>query len=89
MTGITKTDEKSAIEKILTITTAVSSSLEISEIFNIIVNKVAEAMDAIDCSIVLLEKDGAGARSGVGRRAAREADGGDDRDCQEKRQQRK
>jgi diguanylate cyclase (GGDEF)-like protein len=59
MTGTTKTDENNAIEKILAITTAISASLEISEVFNIIVNKVAEAMDAIDCSIVLLEKDGA------------------------------
>ncbi len=59
MTGNTKRDENSAIEKILAITTAVSSSLEVSEVFGIIVNKVAEAMDAIDCSIVLMEKDGA------------------------------
>ena len=58
MTGNTKTDDNNAIEKILAITTAVSSSLEISEVFGIIVNKVAEAMDAIDCSIVLMENDG-------------------------------
>lgn len=60
MADITGINENKAIEKILAITTAVSSSLEISEVFAIIVNKVAEAMGAIDCSIVLLEKDGAG-----------------------------
>ncbi|MBE9531974.1 MAG: sensor domain-containing diguanylate cyclase [Proteobacteria bacterium] len=58
MTGNTRTDDNTAIEKILAITTAASSSLQVSEIFTIIVNKVAEAMDAIDCSIVLLEKGG-------------------------------
>jgi diguanylate cyclase (GGDEF)-like protein len=53
--------DNKAIESILAITTAVSSTLEISDIFAIIVNRVAEAMDAIDCSIVLMEKDGEGA----------------------------
>lgn len=60
MTINTTTDDTKAIEKILAITTAVSSSLEISEVFDIIVNKVAEAMNALDCSIVLMEKDGGG-----------------------------
>jgi len=50
--------EYKAIENILAITTAVSSSLDISEIFGIIVNRVAEALNAIDCSIVLMEKSG-------------------------------
>lgn len=61
LTDDTASKENKAIENILAITTAVSSSLEISEIFGIIVNRVAEALGAIDCSIVLMEKNGEGA----------------------------
>ncbi len=60
MTESARIDDNKAVENILAITTAVSSSLEISEIFTIIVKKVAEAMGAIDCSIVMMEKDGCG-----------------------------
>lgn len=58
LTDNKKTVEKKAIENILAITTAVSSSLDISEIFGIIVNRVTETLEAIDCSIVLMEKGG-------------------------------
>ncbi|MEE8575486.1 MAG: diguanylate cyclase [Thermodesulfobacteriota bacterium] len=49
-------DDKKRLESIMGITNAVSSSLEMAGIFDIIVKKVAEAVGALDCSVVSINQ---------------------------------
>lgn len=53
-------EDKKRLEKIVDITSAISSTLDIKEVFNIIVTKVAEATDAVRCSIMLIVKENEG-----------------------------
>jgi diguanylate cyclase (GGDEF)-like protein len=51
-------EDRRRLESILAITNAVSSSLELEDVFDVIVKSVAEAVGAADCSVVQVEKDG-------------------------------
>ncbi|MBI5888705.1 MAG: diguanylate cyclase [Deltaproteobacteria bacterium] len=53
-------EDKKNLEKILSITNAISSTLDPSEVLGIIVKEVAEATNAVRCSIVLIVKDDEG-----------------------------
>lgn len=53
-------EDKRNLETILAITTAMSATLDPSEVFNIIVSKVAGVTEAVRCSIVLIAKDDEG-----------------------------
>ncbi|MBI5970756.1 MAG: diguanylate cyclase [Deltaproteobacteria bacterium] len=52
--------DKKNLESILEITTAVSASLDPSEVLNVIVNKVAGVTNAVRCSVVLVAKENEG-----------------------------
>ncbi len=53
-------EDKRNLESILEITTAVSASLDPSEVLNIIVSKVASVTSAVRCSVVLVAKENEG-----------------------------
>lgn len=53
-------EDKKNVERILDVTTAISASLDTNEVLNIVVNKVAEATNAVRCSIVLVAKENEG-----------------------------
>ena len=53
-------EDKRNLETMVEITGALSATLDSSEVLSVIVNKVAEVMEAVRCSIVLIVKDDEG-----------------------------